>query len=158
METEVLKLKQLIDENNLSVARFADKIGISRQGIYDLLNEKTAINMKNLKIFANYFKVPLSYFFDKENTTYTIDAELLAIIKKLTNFDYAMFYGFLKGYGVLAANNGLQQNITPDLLQKLNYDLFVKYKTLVVPEIELLYKKGLICPEFYELLLMLHKR
>jgi len=155
MNYELIKIR--ISQKNLTIEEFCDKINITASGFHYQIKNNT-MKIETLEKIANELNVPINYFFDKENTTYTIDAELLAIIKKLTNFDYAMFYGFLKGYGVLAANNGLQQNITPDLLQKLNYDLFVKYKTLVVPEIELLYKKGLICPEFYELLLMLHKR
>jgi len=61
-----LKIKQLIDEKNISVIKAATEIGISRQYLHDIFSKKV-VRTDIVEKIANYFNVPISYFFDDEN-------------------------------------------------------------------------------------------
>jgi transcriptional regulator with XRE-family HTH domain len=60
------KLRELIKKENLSQNQMAKNFGMSAPGYKEML-EKKSLKVKNLEKIADYFKVPVSYFFDEYN-------------------------------------------------------------------------------------------
>jgi transcriptional regulator with XRE-family HTH domain len=63
----IQKIKHLQNEKNLSVPKLAEKIGLTKQAVYDIYKRKTAVSIKNLELFSEYFKVPMTYWFQEES-------------------------------------------------------------------------------------------
>jgi len=63
----VSRIRKLIDDNNLTVKGLAEKIGVSEPGLHNMLR---AFDMKvsTLQKIADYFDVPITYFFDDIDT------------------------------------------------------------------------------------------
>jgi len=66
LDSIIHKIKALQEGKNLTIPKFAEGIGLTRQSVYDFLNGKTAISIKNLEKIAKYFNVPMTYFFEKD--------------------------------------------------------------------------------------------
>ncbi|MDR1554199.1 MAG: helix-turn-helix transcriptional regulator [Prevotellaceae bacterium] len=62
-----MKINKLIFERKVKKKDFYTYLGISKQTLEDYLNEKTSMTVSTLKKVAEYFNVPVSYFFDDEN-------------------------------------------------------------------------------------------
>ncbi len=60
------KIKDLLDKGD-KIAVTAKKIGVNRSYLYDIRNGKTNIGSDLLQKLADYFEVPVGYFFDEEN-------------------------------------------------------------------------------------------
>lgn len=68
METIILKLKRLQEAKNLSIPQLAEKVGMSKQNIYDIYSHKTALSLKHLEIFSIFFKVPMTFWFSDDSS------------------------------------------------------------------------------------------
>ena len=67
----VNKIRKLIDDRNLTVKKFAEKIGVSEPGIHNILRSHD-MKVSTLQKIADFFEVPITYFFDDD--TDDIDA------------------------------------------------------------------------------------
>ena len=87
----IKNIKQEIEvfagKNNLTLMKFIDKLGMSKQGFYDMFSNDS-MKVSTLMKIAKMMDVPVSYFFDeskKEVTEYEIDRvfnELKTLIKE----------------------------------------------------------------------------
>lgn len=59
------KIKVLQNQKNLTTPKLAENIGLSRQGMYDILKGKIAVSIKHLELLSNYFQVPMTYWFEE---------------------------------------------------------------------------------------------
>jgi transcriptional regulator with XRE-family HTH domain len=57
------RIKSLIDENNLTIKGFAEKVEVSEQGIHSMFRSQD-MKVSTLQRIADYFEVPITYFFD----------------------------------------------------------------------------------------------
>jgi len=57
-------IKPLLDKNNLSVDQFAEKIGLKRGAVYNLIAENST-KIETLEKIAKVLDVPISYFFNE---------------------------------------------------------------------------------------------
>ena len=65
MQPEVVKIKQLMRDNDMSVTDLATEIGVSRQNVYRWLNGTKPISRKRIEQLGNVFgKHPSSIMFD----------------------------------------------------------------------------------------------
>jgi transcriptional regulator with XRE-family HTH domain len=65
MQPEVVKIKQLMRDNDMSVADLAKEIGVSRQNVYRWLNGTKPISRKRIEQLGNVFgKHPSTIMFD----------------------------------------------------------------------------------------------
>lgn len=60
------KLKGLIARKGITPEKFAEELGISVSSVFKYYN-KDSFDSSLLEKFANYFGVPVSYFFDEED-------------------------------------------------------------------------------------------
>ena len=60
------KIRKLIDDNNLTIKRFAKKIGISEPGIHNMFRSQD-MKVSTLQKIAVYFEVPITYFFEDDD-------------------------------------------------------------------------------------------
>jgi len=65
MEDISVKIKALQNKEKLTTKEFSKQIGVSPQAIYDYYSGKTQISVKILKTIADFFNVPISYFFEE---------------------------------------------------------------------------------------------
>lgn len=63
-----LKIKALMSQENIEVSELAIQLGKSKQAIYDML-EKNDLNTSILRDLSKIFEVPISYFFEDNNST-----------------------------------------------------------------------------------------
>lgn len=62
-----LKIKELMEKNNIDAPKLATKLGKTKQAVYAMI-EREDINTSLLKDISSIFDVPLSFFFtDSEN-------------------------------------------------------------------------------------------
>lgn len=59
----IQNINELMNANNLSKKEFSKKIGLSRQGFYDVLNGKTKVSVKLLQDLSVIFDKPINSFF-----------------------------------------------------------------------------------------------
>ena len=59
------KIEQLIIDNKLTKKSFCEKVSISVQGLDNIL-KKSAIRSSKLERIADFFKLPIDYFFDRD--------------------------------------------------------------------------------------------
>jgi transcriptional regulator with XRE-family HTH domain len=74
------KIKTLITDRNITVPQLADKIGMTKGGLYAAI-EKNTLSVKTLEKIAEVFDVPITSFFEDENDEWTKPA-LIAEVKK----------------------------------------------------------------------------
>jgi transcriptional regulator with XRE-family HTH domain len=82
----ISKIKKLCNDRNTSLKDLANKIEISEQGLHGMLKNHT-MQIKTLQSIADYFKVPVTYFFEdnkiNENTKEQLLDELYMDFKKM---------------------------------------------------------------------------
>jgi len=67
------RIKKLIDDKNLSIKGFAEKIGVSEPGLHSMFRSYD-MKVSTLQKIADYFNVPITYFFDDIDTrSQTVD-------------------------------------------------------------------------------------
>lgn len=62
-----LKIKELASEKNITLADLAKRLGKTKQAVYEMV-EKEDVNTSILKKLCSEFNVPISYFFDGDET------------------------------------------------------------------------------------------
>lgn len=58
-----MKIKEILEQEKLDISLVAEKLGKSRQAVYDMLN-KEDLNTSLLKQFSSIFNIPVAAFFD----------------------------------------------------------------------------------------------
>ena len=67
------RIKKLIDDKKISIKKFAEDVGLSEQGIHKMFRSYD-MKVSTLQKIADYFNVPITYFFDDIDTrSQTID-------------------------------------------------------------------------------------
>lgn len=61
-----LKIKQLCERDNISLAELARRLGRTRPAIYEMV-EKEDVNTSILRECSSIFNIPISYFFEEED-------------------------------------------------------------------------------------------
>lgn len=62
-----LKIKELASKKNITLADLAKRLGKTKQAVYEMV-EKEDVNTSILKKLCSEFNVPISYFFDGDET------------------------------------------------------------------------------------------
>lgn len=72
------KIKKIMEENKISAYQLSKKIGITPTSFTDWKNQKAQPSMKAIKKIADYFEVPVEYFFedDSENLDQNISIKI----------------------------------------------------------------------------------
>jgi len=60
------RIKKLIDGRKLTIRDFAGKIGVSEPGIHNMFRSQD-MKVSTLQKIADFFEVPVTYFFDDED-------------------------------------------------------------------------------------------
>ncbi|MEI6884808.1 MAG: helix-turn-helix transcriptional regulator [Bacteroidota bacterium] len=83
------KIKEYCDQNGLSIPELAEKIGISKPGLYRSIQEET-MKVETLEKIANTLKVPIWHFFDLDpETPYINDIEQQKSLNKINETSMA---------------------------------------------------------------------
>ncbi len=61
-----LKINNLIDRSGITKVTLFTAIGLSKKGLDDIISGTHAPRVTILESIADYFKVPMDYFFDRE--------------------------------------------------------------------------------------------
>ncbi len=61
------KVRKLCDTRKVTQKHLAEKIGASPTGFSQMLSNET-MQVKTLQAIADYFKVPIAWFFEDDNT------------------------------------------------------------------------------------------
>jgi len=64
MKFNLLKIKTLLTEKNMTVKDFSQKIGKAQRTVENYLGGNSKIDVYTLEDISNLFGVPVSYFFD----------------------------------------------------------------------------------------------
>jgi len=75
----VNKIRRLIDDNNLTIKRFAKKIGVSEPGIHNMFRSHD-MKVSTLQKIADYFEVPVTYFFDDDDSIDAIKNQTVDLV------------------------------------------------------------------------------
>ena len=78
------RIRKLLDDKNLTIREFAGKIGVSEPGIHNMFRTHD-MKISTLQKMADYFDVPITYFFedlDTKNQTVDLIFETLKGIVK----------------------------------------------------------------------------
>lgn len=75
------KIKELLTEKGLTFTALADKIGVSRAGLYHTIYNNT-LSVRSLEKIAEVLEVPVTVFFEDENEKWT-KAALIDEVKRL---------------------------------------------------------------------------
>ena len=73
------KIKRLIDDKNLTIKGFAKKIGISEPGIHNMFRSYD-MKVSTLQKIADYFEVPITYFFDDDDSIDAIKNQTVDLV------------------------------------------------------------------------------
>ena len=60
------KIRRLFEDRKISQAQFLKDTSISKSNLYVWLNNTSIPGADNLEIIADYFNVPIDYFFDRD--------------------------------------------------------------------------------------------
>lgn len=83
---EYEKMAKLLDSNNLTAYRVAKDTGLSTALFYEWKSGKSMPKQDKIQRIADYFGVPLSYFYDEDaplEPSYYIDEEVAQIAQEL---------------------------------------------------------------------------
>lgn len=69
------KIRRLFEDRNISQAQFIKDTSISKSNLYVWLNNTSIPGADNLEIIADYFNVPIDYFFDRETNSLGISID-----------------------------------------------------------------------------------
>lgn len=88
------KLKEAIKKNGVSMYQISKDTGIAQSTISRWKTQNSLPNLKTLKILADYFNVPVTYFSDNiECQPRRIQQETIIDLKKLTDKSLVWCYG-----------------------------------------------------------------
>lgn len=88
-----LRLKEICETKKIAVGALADKIGMSRPNMYNLVNGKITPSVEKLNEIAIALDVELWELF----TPSTEKGEFMALVKNGSTFRYATSFDELKG-------------------------------------------------------------
>lgn len=88
-----LRLKEICETKKIAVGALADKIGMSRPNMYNLVNGKITPSVEKLNEIATALDVELWELF----TPSTEKGEFMALVKNGSTFRYATSFDELKG-------------------------------------------------------------
>lgn len=60
------KIRRLFEDRKISQAQFLKDTSVSKSNLYVWLNNTSIPGADNLEIIADYFNVPIDYFFDRD--------------------------------------------------------------------------------------------
>lgn len=60
------KIRSLLEEREISQVQFLKDTDISKSNLYVWLNSKSMPGADKLEVIADYFNVPIDYFFDRD--------------------------------------------------------------------------------------------
>jgi len=63
------KIDKLLKERKINFKDMAEAIGMTRQGLKSSMNQDN-LKVSTLLLIANFFKVPICYFFDEKESEY----------------------------------------------------------------------------------------
>jgi len=63
----ISRIRKLIDDKKITIREFAEKIGVSEPGIHNMFRTND-MKVSTLQKIADYFDVPITYFFDDIDT------------------------------------------------------------------------------------------
>jgi len=63
----ISRIRNLIDDKKITIREFAEKIGVSEPGIHNMFRAND-MKVSTLQKIADYFDVPITYFFDDIDT------------------------------------------------------------------------------------------
>ena len=63
----ISRIRRLIDNKKITIREFAEKIGVSEPGIHNMFRTHD-MKVSTLQKIADYFDVPITYFFDDIDT------------------------------------------------------------------------------------------
>jgi len=79
------RIRNLLDDKKLTIREFAEKIGMSEPGIHNMFRSHD-MKVSTLQKIADYFDVPITYFFDdldtKNQTVDLVFETLKGIVKE----------------------------------------------------------------------------
>jgi transcriptional regulator with XRE-family HTH domain len=81
-----LKIKGLLKERGLTYEQFGEGIGKTKQTVVNYINKRTKIDTKTIKEIADFFEVPVGYFFNDGNE-YTYRAGKTYSRESETNYE-----------------------------------------------------------------------
>ena len=69
-----MKIKGLLKERGLTYEQFGEGIGKTKQTVVNYINKRSKIDTKTIKEIADFFELPVGYFFNEGNA-YTYRTE-----------------------------------------------------------------------------------
>nr|UWI14006.1 MAG: helix-turn-helix domain protein [Bacteriophage sp.] len=69
-----LKIKELADKKNITLADLAKRIGKTKQAVYEMV-DKEDVNTSILRKLSMEFNVPICYFFEDKETSMQVVAD-----------------------------------------------------------------------------------
>ena len=75
MNDIALKIKELIDKKRIPLIELSEKIGKTRNTLYNYLNNTTVIDVETLQKMADVLEVPVTYFFGGSETVTNSERE-----------------------------------------------------------------------------------
>ena len=76
------KIRRLFEDRKISQAQFLKDTSISKSNLYVWLNNTSIPGADNLEIIADYFNVPIDYFFEKERVITEKERTIQILIQK----------------------------------------------------------------------------
>lgn len=74
------KIVNLCESRHIKPGKMCNELGFSRSAVTDLkMGRKTTLSAEYIKKMADYFGVPMEYFFDKEKAPTNVEAEKLVV-------------------------------------------------------------------------------
>jgi lexA repressor len=87
------KLKEAIKKNGISMYQISKDTGIAQSTISRWKTQNSLPNLKTIKILADYFNVPVTYFSDNiECEPIHIQPKPIIDLKKLTDESFIWYY------------------------------------------------------------------
>ena len=78
------KLLHLMKLKKISQRKLAKDLNLSHTAIYKYVHNKAGASFDVIKLLADYFNVPISYFFEDETSEESINKELYVLFDDLT--------------------------------------------------------------------------
>jgi len=75
MSSIILKIKELVEKKRIPLIELSEKIGKTRNTLYNYMNNTTVIDVETLQKIADVLEVPVTYFFDGTDTAKSSERE-----------------------------------------------------------------------------------
>ena len=79
-----LRIKEILRERGISIVEFAEKLGIERQNVYKTFTKPT---WQRLEQCSEILNIPISEFFEKDNSEINGFIEYKGAIYRITNLE-----------------------------------------------------------------------